>query len=73
MKLADVLKTLDIDMELDDEAIITDVVVVAKVQRMDGSTTVAHARTEGTDWITVLGLTRIGYWRALKVLGEDNE
>lgn len=50
MKLKQALESLDIDMELDDGDILTDVVVIAKVSRLDGPTTV------GTDGITKLGL-----------------
>lgn len=56
MKLKEVLETLDIEFELDDGAMVTDVIVVAKVSRIDGPTTIVHASTEGTDGITKLGL-----------------
>jgi PIN domain nuclease of toxin-antitoxin system len=59
MQLAEILKTLDIDLELDDGAIVTDAIVAVKVQRLDGKTTVAHAMTEGTDWITAVGLSEV--------------
>lgn len=59
MQLAEVLKTLDIDLEIDDGAIVTDVIVTAKVQRLNGTTTVAHGMTEGTDWITAVGLAEV--------------
>lgn len=59
MQLAEILKTLDIDLELDDGAIVTDAIVVCKVQRLDGKTTVAHGMTEGTDWITAVGLSEV--------------
>lgn len=59
MQLAEVLKTLDIDLEIDDDAIVTDAIVTVKVQRLGGATSVAHAKTEGTDWITAVGLAEI--------------
>lgn len=56
MKLKEALQTLDIDMELDDGDMLTDVLVIAKVSRLDGPTTILHASTVGTDGITKLGL-----------------
>lgn len=56
MKLKEALQTLDIDMELDDGDMLTDVLVIAKVSRLDGPTTILHASTTGTDGITKLGL-----------------
>ncbi len=73
MQLAEVLKTLDIELEVDDEAIITDVVVTCKVQRMDGDTSVAHAKTEGTDWITCIGLTKVAHMMSVEHLQERKD
>lgn len=56
MKLKEVLETLDIEFDLDEGDILTDVLVIAKVSRLDGPTTVLHATSEGTDSITKLGL-----------------
>lgn len=56
MKLKEILETLDIEFELDEGDMVTDVVVIAKVSRLDGPTTVLQAATEGTDSITKLGL-----------------
>jgi hypothetical protein len=56
VKLKDALATLDIDMDLDDGDMLTDVLVIAKVSRLDGPTSVLQAATEGTDEITRLGL-----------------
>ena len=56
MKLKDALESLDIEFELDDGDMLTDVLVIAKVSRIDGPTTILHATTEGTDGITKLGL-----------------
>lgn len=56
MKLKQALETLDIEFDLDDGAILTDVLVIAKVSRLDGDTTVVYASTDGTDGITKLGL-----------------
>lgn len=75
MQLSEILKTLDIDLEIEGDAIITDAIVTCKVQRMNGSTTVAHAKTEGTDWITATGLCTVAYEMATENLkkydGED--
>lgn len=73
MQLREVLKTLDIDMEVDDDAIITDLVVVGKVQRIDGATTCVHAKTEGTDWITVVGLTKVAHMMSVEHLRDRYE
>jgi hypothetical protein len=66
MQLAEILKTLDIDMEIDDGALVTDVLVIAKVQRLDGATTVIHCTTEGTDWITAIGLSAVAHRNAVE-------
>lgn len=73
MQLRDVLKTLDIDMEIDDEAIITDLVVVGKVQRINGNTSCVHAKTEGTDWITVVGLTKVAHLMSVEHLKDVDD
>lgn len=56
LTLKQALGTLDIEFDLEDGDILTDVVVIAKVSRLDGETTVLHATTAGTDGITKLGL-----------------
>lgn len=56
MKLKDALDSLDIEFDLDDGDMLTDVLVIAKVSRLDGPTTIVHATTQGTDGITALGL-----------------
>lgn len=56
MKLKDALESLDIEFDLDDGDMLTDVLVIAKVSRLDGDTTVLHATTQGTDGLTKLGL-----------------
>lgn len=67
MKLKQALETLDIEFELDDGDMLTDVLVVAKVSRLDGPTTVVHAATTGTDGITALGLVTA----AQKIISDD--
>ena len=56
MELMEALETLDFDIELGDGDLVTDVLVIAKVVRLDGPTTILHAATSGTDGITKLGL-----------------
>ena len=56
MQLAEALKTLDLELEIDDNAMVTDVLVIAKVQRLDGATSGVHCATECTDWVTAMGL-----------------
>lgn len=56
MKLKDALATLDIEFDIDEGDLLTDVVVIARVSRLDGDTSIIHATTEGTDGITKLGL-----------------
>lgn len=56
MKLKEALESLDIEFELGDGDMLTDVLVIAKVSRLDGPTTIVHASTIGTDGITKLGL-----------------
>lgn len=56
MKLKQALETLDIEFDLDDGAMLTDVVVIAKVARPTGATTLVYASTEGIDLITQFGL-----------------
>jgi hypothetical protein len=56
MKLKQALETLDIEFDLDDGDMLTDVLVIAKVARLDGPTTVVHASTQGSDGLTVLGM-----------------
>lgn len=56
MKLKQALETLDIEFDLDEGDMLTDVLVIAKVSRLDGDTSVLQAATEGTDEITRLGL-----------------
>lgn len=56
MKLKQALETLDIEFDLDEGDMLTDVLVIAKVSRLDGDTTVLHATTAGTDGLTKLGL-----------------
>lgn len=70
MKLIEALATLDLDMEIDEGDLVTDVLVIAKVVRLDGPTTVLHASTTGTDGITKLGLVTAagevirGHWES---------
>lgn len=73
MQLREVLQTLDIELELDDEAIITDCVVVCKVQRLNGTTSCVHAATEGTDWITIVGLTKVAHMMSVENLREKED
>lgn len=56
MKLKEALESLDIEFKLADGDMLTDVLVIAKVSRLDGPTTIVHATTVGTDGITKLGL-----------------
>lgn len=67
MKLKDALETLDITFEIDDEAMLTDVVVIARVSRVNGNTSMVYASTQGTDHITRLGLVTA----AQRILGDD--
>lgn len=69
MKLKDALATLDIEFDIEDDDMLTDVLVIAKVSRLDGPTTVVHAATEGTDGITALGLVTA----ANSIIGGDWE
>lgn len=69
MKLKEVLETLDIEFDLDEGDLVTDVLVLAKVQRLDGPSTVLHATSEGTDSVTTLGLLAAGG----KVIGSGWE
>ena len=69
-QLADILKTLDLELEVDDEAIVTDVLVLAKVQRLDGATTVLRCTTEGTDWITAVGMTTVAHAGVMRDLKD---
>lgn len=72
MQLREVLKTLDLDLDISDDAIVTDVLVMAKVQRVDGRTTAIHCVTEGTDWITCIGLAKIAYDTAVRTEDYDS-
>lgn len=56
MRLKEALESLDIEFELGEGDMLTDVLVIAKVARLDGPTTILHATTVGTDGITKLGL-----------------
>lgn len=69
MRLKQALETLDIDFDLDDGDMLTDVLVIAKVSRLDGPTTIVHATTDGTDGITALGLVTA----ANSIIGGDWE
>ena len=70
MQLSEILKTLDIEMDIEDDAIVTDVIVSCKVQRLNGVTSVAHAKTEGTDWITAIGLTKVAHMMSIEHLQD---
>lgn len=58
MKLSDALAALTYEAdELDDDEVLSDVVVVGRVTRLgDGRNTVTLARTAGSDVVTLLGL-----------------
>lgn len=77
MKLKDALESLDIEFDLDEGAMLTDVVVIAKVSRLDGDTSVLHATTVGTDGLTKLGLVTAAqrviasYWEPYNREGND--
>lgn len=73
MQLAEVLKTLDLELELDNGALVTDVLVVAKVQRFNGATTVVHCVTEGTDWVTAMGLVTAAHRAVTTMEGYESE
>lgn len=53
-----VLDGLGVTLDLDDEDLVTEVVVIAKVARMSdgGGTAVVVSNNEGLDWVSQLGL-----------------
>jgi len=55
-KIGQLLDTLGVTMILDEGDMVTDVVVIMKVLEPDGSVNIGITKSEGTDWITKLGL-----------------
>jgi len=55
-KIGQLLDTLGVTMELDKGDMVTDVVVIMKVLEADGTVNIGMTKSEGTDWITKLGL-----------------
>jgi hypothetical protein len=55
-KIGQLLDTLGVTMCLDEGDMVTDVVVIMKVLEQDGTVNIGMTKSEGTDWITKLGL-----------------
>ena len=66
----DALGALEFSRSLDDAAIVTDAVILLRVTRVDGDTTLLYDRTRGTDDVVMYGLLTAakavldGQWRA---------
>jgi hypothetical protein len=56
--MADLLTGRGVTIELDQGDMITDVVVLARISRTDGSTTLGLAISEGTSWLDQYGLVK---------------
>ena len=54
-----ILDAQGLELELDDDDLIDGAVVVLRIRKGDGSTTVQSANTEGLDFITMRGLLEI--------------
>jgi len=55
-KIGQLLDTMGVTMELDEGDMVTDVLVIMKVIEKDGTVNIGVTKSEGTDWITKLGL-----------------
>lgn len=55
-KIGQLLDTLGVTMSLDEGDMVTDVLVIMKVVEADGTVNIGVTKSEGTDWITKLGL-----------------
>jgi hypothetical protein len=55
-KIGQILDSLGVTMCLDPGDLVTDVVVIMKVVEEDGTVNIGVTKSEGTDWITKLGL-----------------
>ena len=71
MRLSEAVAAIDFDVDLDDDEVISDVVLLARVTRLsDGRNSVTIARSPGADEVTVAGLLECGRqinqgeWRA---------
>ncbi len=55
-KLGELIDTLGVELEMDDEDLVSSAVVLLKVITEDGSIQLGIASSEGLDWIAQLGL-----------------
>lgn len=58
--IADAIRPLEITWEHEDGDLLTDVVIVARISRPDGATSVLYECSRGTDVVTRMGLLRCG-------------
>lgn len=60
MDLGEVITRLNATLDIEDEDLITDVVVIAKILDPNGRVSMGLAASEGTDWLTKLALLTAG-------------
>lgn len=56
VNLAEVLMPYGIEADLDDDDLVTEVIVIAKVSAVDGETSLQISAPDGCDWIAQFGL-----------------
>jgi hypothetical protein len=68
-----ILDGLGVELDLDDDDLVTEVVVIAKVSRLSdgGGTAVVIANSSGMDWVSQLGLIEAARQVTSGGLAED--
>ncbi|MFE6126653.1 hypothetical protein ACFQ6Q_00050 [Streptomyces sp. NPDC056437] len=56
VKIGQLLDTLNVTAQIDDGDMTTDVLVIMKIVRPDGTVAIVLGESEATDWITQKGL-----------------
>lgn len=58
--IGELMDRLGVHLDLEDEDLITDVIVTAKVSRSDGTVTVVTGKSEACSWYDQLALSNMG-------------
>ncbi len=58
--IGDLVDRLGVHLDLEDEDMVTDLIVTAKVSRSDGTVTVVTGRSEACSWYDQLALSNMG-------------
>jgi len=59
MKVGELLDAMNVSIRLEEGDLLSDVIVIARVMQADGSSRLSTSTSQGTNWVTKIGMLRI--------------